>query len=106
MPLTRSDGCNKDCREIHHEESEYPEPYVFRPERYLREDGTFIDNDPLKSRVAFGFGRRHCPGKWVADSVLWMGIVSILAMFRLDKAKDGTGREIEVEPKFTAGVIR
>ncbi|KAG6374033.1 cytochrome P450 [Boletus reticuloceps] len=95
-----------DAWEIHHEESEYPEPYVFNPDRHLSEDGTVIDGDPLTSRVAFGFGRRHCPGKWVADSILWMGIVSILAVFRIDKGKDGTGREIEVEPKFTAGVIR
>ncbi|KAG9311063.1 hypothetical protein JVU11DRAFT_8967 [Chiua virens] len=92
--------------EIHHEENGYPDPYVFNPERHLTEDGTVVDNDPLTSRVAFGFGRRHCPGKWVADSILWMGIVSILAVLRIDKAKDGLGRDIEVEPKFTAGVIR
>ena len=56
--------------------------------------------------MAFGFGRRQCPGKWVADSVLWMGIVSILSVFYIDKSKDRAGREVDVEPKFTAGVIR
>lgn len=79
---------------------------MFSPERHLSEDGTVIDSDPLTSRVAFGFGRRHCPGKWVADSVLWMGIVCILAVFRIERDKDSAGREIDVEPKFTAGVIR
>ena len=79
---------------------------MFNPERHLGDDGTIADNDPLISRAAFGFGRRHCPGKWVADSVLWMGIVSILAVLHIDKGKDNAGRVIDVEPKFTAGVIR
>ncbi|KAF9228060.1 cytochrome P450 [Gyrodon lividus] len=91
--------------EIHNEESEYHQPHLFNPERYLNTDGTLTE-DPLASRVAFGFGRRHCPGKWVADAVLWMGMVSILALFRIEKGKDGMDREIEVVPNFTGGVIR
>ncbi|KIK93114.1 hypothetical protein PAXRUDRAFT_145750 [Paxillus rubicundulus Ve08.2h10] len=91
--------------EMHNEESEYHQPHLFKPERHLNADGTLAD-DPLASRVAFGFGRRHCPGKWVADAVLWIGMVSILSLFRVERRKDGMEREIEVEANFTAGLIR
>lgn len=39
-----------------HDPAVYPEPEVFRPDRFLASDGTFIE-DPLV-RAAFGFGRR------------------------------------------------
>ncbi|KIJ61263.1 hypothetical protein HYDPIDRAFT_138140 [Hydnomerulius pinastri MD-312] len=90
---------------IHNDDSEYNRPDVFNPERHFNADGALTD-DPLSSRVAFGFGRRHCPGKWVADASLWVAMVSILALFRVEKRRDGNGRAIEVEPRFTAGVVR
>ena len=38
----------------------YPEPHVFKPERFLKDDGT-IDPDVYDPSVtgAFGFGRRY-----------------------------------------------
>ena len=40
----------------------FPEPETFRPERFLEtEDPRLID-----FTLAFGFGRRHCPGMHVA----------------------------------------
>jgi cytochrome P450 len=39
-----------------HDESEYPEPSAFLPERWILKEGEKQPRDPTK--VAFGFGRR------------------------------------------------
>jgi len=41
-----------------HEESVYPDPFKFKPERFLDENGKLKDEDRL---LAFGFGRRYLP---------------------------------------------
>ncbi len=37
---------------------------------------------------------------------MWIAIASILAVFRLGKAKDNLGNEIEIEGKYTDGIVR
>ena len=41
-----------------HEESVYPDPYTFKPERFFDENGKLKDEDRI---LAFGFGRRYLP---------------------------------------------
>jgi cytochrome P450 len=41
-----------------HDESVYPEPFVFKPERFLDENGVLNDDDRI---LAYGFGRRYLP---------------------------------------------
>ncbi|KAH8091807.1 cytochrome P450 [Cristinia sonorae] len=78
---------------IMHDEAVFPDHRIFRPERWL--DGTILDKhgvDPLE--VAFGFGRRVCPGRHLAMEVLFMTIASTLAIFDIKKAKDADGKDI------------
>lgn len=43
-------------RAILHDEEEYPEPFVFKPERWILKEG---QREPMHpDKVAFGFGRR------------------------------------------------
>lgn len=42
------------------DEGRCPIAEAFVPERFLDEDGTLSDNDPMD--FIFGFGRRICPG--------------------------------------------
>ena len=46
-------------RAILHDKDEYPEPFEFRPERFLK-DGQ-LNPDVRDPAAAFGFGRRHVP---------------------------------------------
>jgi len=65
-------------------EEKYPDPELFMPERFLREDGTLNDD---KLSWVFGFGRRICPGKNIADISLWSAVACILAVFRIEKTE-------------------
>ncbi|KAJ3539759.1 hypothetical protein NMY22_g4589 [Coprinellus aureogranulatus] len=88
----------------------YPRPHEFIPERFLSQDGKTPDlsvRDP--KTIMFGHGRRVCPGSHLATADLFMSAASILAMFKLTKAKDEVGNVIEpsleVDADVTAALI-
>lgn len=53
----------------------------------------------------FGFGRRICPGRRLADSTLFLAIAKVLAAFDVSKARDAEGREIEPEIGIGPGAV-
>lgn len=53
----------------------------------------------------FGYGRRICPGRYFADTSVWLTIVRSLAVFNISKALDKNGREIKPTVKFTPSLI-
>jgi len=84
----------------------YPEPHEFKPERFLK-NGKLDSSvrDPMD--IAFGFGRRICPGKHLAHSALTLAAASVLSTFDLVRKLDENGREIEPKREYTkSGVIR
>ncbi|KAJ7762871.1 cytochrome P450 [Mycena olivaceomarginata] len=89
---------------ILHDETVYPDPYAFKPERFLREDGTPNPEVP-SPEPAFGYGRRLCPGRHMANASLWITVASVLATFDIAKALDENGREIEPSYEFDSGFI-
>ncbi|EGN97597.1 hypothetical protein SERLA73DRAFT_75262 [Serpula lacrymans var. lacrymans S7.3] len=82
-------------------EAKYPNPSQFKPERFFTSDGKLNDDKVL---YTFGFGRRICVGHHVADATVWAAIASLLAVFKFTKALDGQGKEIDIEPRWTAGI--
>ncbi|KIL55978.1 hypothetical protein M378DRAFT_173116 [Amanita muscaria Koide BX008] len=72
----------------------YPDPDVFKPERFFIGDGTL--NDDIVD-YSFGFGRRICPGRHMADKTVWLMMSSVLATFDITKARDGSGNEIDID---------
>ncbi|EPQ51619.1 cytochrome P450 [Gloeophyllum trabeum ATCC 11539] len=89
---------------ILHDPEVYPEPMKFKPERYLTEDGKGFNSTP-EPLSAFGYGRRICAGRHMADAMLWMSVASILACFRMTPCLDEHGKPIPVKPEFTTGAI-
>ncbi|KAI9441780.1 cytochrome P450 [Lactarius indigo] len=81
---------------ILHDPDLYPDPETFNPERFLNQDGTFRD-DPTIS-LAFGGGKRICPGRHLVDATLFIVAASVLSVFNVTKAKDENGNEIPVSP--------
>jgi len=86
-----------------HDPNVYAEPERFNPDRFLAINGHTPEPDP--HNFAFGFGRRVCPGRILADNALFLNIAQSLAVFTVSKAKDAAGKEIEPEVKFLPGVV-
>jgi cytochrome P450 len=78
----------------------YHDPEAFKPERYLAPY-----NEPSATNVIFGFGRRICPGKVLADASLYLTFVQSLAAFNIKKAVDDNGHIIEPKHTFEDGIV-
>ncbi|KAG2354665.1 cytochrome P450 [Suillus spraguei] len=84
-----------------HDEMKYPSPDEFKPERFLHDDGS-LTSDTMT--LCFGWGRRMCVGRHLADASLWIAMASFLAVFSIHKAVDDQGIDIPVIPNFTTGL--
>ncbi|KAF7334294.1 Cytochrome P450 [Mycena sanguinolenta] len=73
---------------ILHDEKVFPEPFKFRPERYLT-DGS----QEAVSTVVAAFG--ICPGMHIAENSVFIAIATILCMFRISKSVDEQGNVVE-----------
>ncbi|KIJ28556.1 hypothetical protein M422DRAFT_37307 [Sphaerobolus stellatus SS14] len=77
-----------------HDPEEYSEPFKFQPERFLLKEGK-PPRDPLIGG-AFGFGRRICPGRHLADASIFLMVASVLALFNITPRQDEKGDETDV----------
>ncbi|KAF8129485.1 cytochrome P450 [Boletus edulis] len=85
-----------------HDESRYPNPHAFMPERFLNDDGSLKPDDT--QHLAFGFGRRMCVGRHFADTSVWAVMAKVLAVFKILRPLDENGVEMPVEPRFSNGI--
>ncbi|KAF5366399.1 hypothetical protein D9758_009753 [Tetrapyrgos nigripes] len=63
-----------------HDASVYKDPDQFIPERHLHKDGHF---DNINSILAYGFGRRVCVGRYMANDTIWLTIAMTLAAVKI-----------------------
>lgn len=82
-----------------HDPETYSDPMSFKPERFL---GDAPETDP--NDMAFGFGRRVCAGKFLADSSIYLTIAQSLAVFNVEKVLKN-GKPVEPELRFENGQI-
>lgn len=114
-----------------HDETVYPNPEVFDPDRFSGKDGRAKQDDPRE--IVFGFGRRFvffsddrsvssrdltrsfflnvpwsrvCPGQYLADNTMWIQMVLALACLNIQKDVDDQGKVIEPEIAFTTAIVR
>ncbi|RMJ16492.1 hypothetical protein CDV36_003782 [Fusarium kuroshium] len=82
-----------------HDPEVYDEPMSFKPERFLPSEGKELVPDP--HTFVFGFGRRICPGRILADNALYLNIAQSLAVFAITK----DDQMVQPEIQFTPGVV-
>ncbi|OCH93179.1 cytochrome P450 [Obba rivulosa] len=64
-------GFTIDAKTMHHDKTRYPSPAEFDPERFL------------KRHYSFGFGRRKCPGQYMATKSIWLAITRLMWHLKL-----------------------
>ena len=62
-------------------------------------------NEPDPWNHAFGYGRRICPGRYLADDSLYITISRLLAAFNITRVLDQNGKPLDIEIRMTPGVI-
>jgi len=75
---------------------------TFRPERYMATPSHAPEPDPRT--WTFGYGRRVCPGRYVADNALFTTIAQSLAVFNVDKLVEN-GKVVEPKVAFEPGLV-
>ncbi|KAL0578653.1 hypothetical protein V5O48_003353 [Marasmius crinis-equi] len=87
-----------------HDENTYPDPYSFKPERFIGADGKLdlAVKDPAS--ILFGFGRRICPGRHMSWHSIWICVASMLASFDISKAVDENGNTIEPTYEYVSSL--
>jgi len=86
---------------ILHDPKVYPDPHTFNPDRFLGLEGG-IQRETLLN-VIWGFGRRVCPGRQLAEASLFIAMASVIAAFDILLPKDSAR---PTEYSFTSGYIR
>ncbi|PPQ66787.1 hypothetical protein CVT24_008696 [Panaeolus cyanescens] len=83
-------------------ERDYPEPSVFKPERFLKNGklNPYVRDPAL---MAFGFGRRYVV--FPEMLTVFSQAPSVLSMFTITEAIDGNGFPIPPVPKYRSGMI-
>jgi len=92
-------------RAMLHDAENFPDPMKFNPERFLRKstDQYLSPYEPLSA--AFGYGRRICPGRFMAEAQIWITVACILAVYCIAPGKDEHGNLVQVEARFSHGMI-
>ncbi|KAK0501166.1 cytochrome P450 [Armillaria luteobubalina] len=85
-----------------HDPTVYNKPFEFNPDRFIRTETREPELDPYN--VAFGFGRRICPGRVLADASVFMSCAMVLAVFDITKYSEN-GVVLEPDREHTAGTI-
>ncbi|KDQ55456.1 hypothetical protein JAAARDRAFT_336883 [Jaapia argillacea MUCL 33604] len=84
-----------------HNDTTFQDPDSFVPERFLNDDGSLKEYPT----AYFGFGRRICPGRSLADAEIWATTVSVLSVFNVTQSKDNHRREVSVAGGYTGGLV-
>ncbi|KAL5356661.1 cytochrome P450 [Aspergillus floccosus] len=79
---------------LDHDETIYPDQYNFHPERWLA--------DPNLPLGAFGFGRRKCPGRFLATRSMQLAIARIAWAFNIVWNAD----PIPTSPRYVGFILR
>ena len=95
-----------------HDPVMFPSPDEFRPERFLDAAGKALRTDILPPmQFAFGFGHRTCPGRYLADALLFSHFAHIFKVFDVvlpaesEKAQRAADAELKVKSNGAAWCV-
>ena len=101
MFIPKGTLCLTNLWQCHHDPYYYGDDAAsFRPERFLDAQGEIIPG-PSETREeghgTYGFGKRSCVGKYVANESLFIFIATALWAMTLERASDKDGNEVQID---------
>ncbi|KIJ28115.1 hypothetical protein M422DRAFT_784640 [Sphaerobolus stellatus SS14] len=96
-----SGGVHIHTRHMLHDPEVYPDPMDFKPERYNNDDAEM----QKVINLAFGFGRRACPGIHFAFGTVYSIVLTTLATCDILPALNANGDKIIPSVKYSSGNI-
>jgi cytochrome P450 len=87
---------------LHHNPETFPEPDVFKPERYTNRTllaAEYAASADYENRDHYGYGsgRRICPGIHLAERNLFLAISKLLWAFSFSPGKDSHGNPVPID---------
>ncbi|KAK7692345.1 hypothetical protein QCA50_003970 [Cerrena zonata] len=82
---------------------DYPEPERFNPDRFIK-DGCLDTSVRSPLTLAFGYGRRTCPGRWLSSASLFMIIASTLHTMDIHPILGPNGEPFDPEKHAFPGI--
>ncbi|KAI9486152.1 MAG: cytochrome P450 [Benjaminiella poitrasii] len=83
---------------LHNDNTIFPEPEKFIPERFLNDTRTMYasGNSSIQNRdhYIFGWGRRICPGIYLAENELFNSVTRMMARCTIEPAISSTGEKL------------
>ena len=99
---------------LHWDEQRFPDPFKFRPERYLQHmqrSAVYANSADVMQRdhFTFGAGRRICPGVHLADNGLFLAVSNLIWAYEFRPPLGPDGKEVAMDlsdEAFLDGAIR
>ncbi|KAK0469989.1 cytochrome P450 [Desarmillaria tabescens] len=89
---------------ISHDETMYPDPMAFRPERFMHAPDVKDGGPREPNTIAFGWGRRICPGRFLAENSLWLHVATTLHCFNILPVTGSNGKAVIPPRDYTSGL--
>ncbi|KAG6848816.1 hypothetical protein H0H93_013773 [Arthromyces matolae] len=92
-----------DIRNMLHDPNTYKDPFAFNPSRFITSEGHTAEKDVYD--FVFGFGRRACPGRVLADESLFIIVAMSLAVLDVSRGIDKDGKMVKPVFQPLSGVV-
>jgi len=89
---------------IAHDENMYPDSMTFRPERFIGVPDAKDGGPRNPNTIAFGWGRRICPGRFMAENSLFLHIAATLHCFNITPTIGADGKPVIPPRHYTTGM--
>ena len=111
MFIPKGTICLANLWQCHHDPAFFGDDAAnFNPERFLDTHGNLIQGlveTQLDGHCSYGFGRRACIGKHMANDALFLHIATVLWAVHLERPLDESGKEVllDIETPVDTGLV-